>query len=102
MIFEWVVTDAPDAALVGVGQFDRARLTAPNARAALQVAASLPGSFTVETEDGKPLIRGKCADITQGRCFQHLIGPVVMARTFYNETHRVVYKLGDAIVGVYI
>jgi hypothetical protein len=101
-LFEWVVTDAPDAALVGVGQLDPARNAARNTRATLQVAAALPGSFTVEDEAGAVMIRGKCSDIGHNIMQWGHGEPIRMARTFYNNAHRAVFKLGEAQMGIYL
>lgn len=102
MIFEWVVTDAPDAAMVGSGLLDPARTPHNTTRAALLVAASLPGLFVVEDYKGTALVRGKCSEISFDIRNKRHAEPLKMAQTFYTGAHRVTYKLGDAVMGIYI
>jgi len=99
--FEWVITDAPCKSMVGRGIFDPLRGVVGR-RGVLQLAASLPGLFVIEDADGNVIVRGKCSNVLQGADDHEHTSPLRLARGIYKDAHRVVYKLGDAIMGIYI
>lgn len=101
--FEWVVTDAPHPAMVGRGKVDPGRFEHyRTTRAALMVAAALPHTFTVEDDTGAVIVRGKCAEPCVNQSFDALSAPARMTETVYSNASRVVYKLGEAQLGIYI
>lgn len=106
-IFEWVVTEderSREAGLVGACRIGEHHGVDCSVRAALQVAAGLPCTFSVFSTDNEVILRGKCSDIRKlGLSATDFAasGPIKLAATFHIDAHRVQYKIGDALMGIY-